>query len=308
MPLWRTSILLCLFVLLAAVSVQATEWEMGSGTLGQLFGPSYHPLNTLQHPYIAHSCSDLWHRQHFIPESPCLSSMHKMACAQVTRGCTRAMHNISPLGRASLHILYSPIHQEVSRARKSTKVAFFLSLLLPGAGQYYAQAPQKAKLFLSAESALWALFLGFRTYGSWHEADYSSFAIEHAVENPTGQSDEYLDDLGFYASAFEYNRYARRESGPQATLYSGNKTWEWDSEASRLKYRTLRKNSLLARSRAMYVFGGLLLHRMVSAIHAVRLAHVWNEGITKQGKHVQLYFVGLPEHEPTLRLTLFRNF
>jgi len=40
--------------------------------------------------------------------------------------------------------------------KKSLKKAFFMSLLLPGSGEYYAGAKTQAKAFLGAEAMIWS--------------------------------------------------------------------------------------------------------------------------------------------------------
>jgi hypothetical protein len=273
---FRIGSTLCLSILLGACSVQATEGSVGRALLlgaeDVLLTPA--PYSGMAYPY-----SDLWSRQ-----SPTLAAER----------FDSTQRKASP--------------QEANGTKKSPKRAFLLSLLLPGAGQYYVQGSQKAKLFLGVESTLWALFLGFRTYRDWREADYNSFAMEHTGVDPTGQSDEYLDDLGFYTSASEYNRYAQREAGPEAELYTNDEAWEWDSTASRLKYKGLRRSSLLAHSRATYVLGALLVHRAFSAIHAARLARIRNEGFTKHQEYIKLDVTGWEVHQPTVRLSLLKHF
>ena len=163
----------------------------------------------------------------------------------------------------------SPSAREASR-----KKAFFLSLLIPGAGQYYVGEKGWAKTFLLSEGLLWLGYAGFREYGSWRENDYRVFASVHAGVNPEGKDAEFFDDVGFYDSVFERNRVAQWEEGPKALLYAegSQPSWAWDSEASRLTFRALRSSSLTARERSLYVVGGIILNHVMSAIQAARSA------------------------------------
>ena len=48
--------------------------------------------------------------------------------------------------------------------------------------------------------------------------------------------------------------------------------WEWDREASRERYRTLRNESESAKRQALYMTGLVVANHLVSAIHAARSA------------------------------------
>ena len=162
----------------------------------------------------------------------------------------------------------------VDARETSAKKAFFLSLLIPGAGQYYVGEKGWAKTFLLSEGLLWLGYAGFREYGSWRENDYRVFASVHAGVDPEGKDSEFFDDVGFYDSVFERNRVTRWEEGPEALLYAegSQPSWTWDSEASRLTFRSLRSSTLTARERSLYVVGGIILNHVMSAIQAARSA------------------------------------
>lgn len=161
----------------------------------------------------------------------------------------------------------------------SAKKAFFLSLLIPGAGQYYVGEKGWAKAFLLSEGLLWLGYAGFREYGSWRENDYRVFASVHAGVNPEGKDAEFFDDVGFYDSVFERNRVTQWEEGSEALLYAERPqpSWAWDSETSRLTFRSLRSSSLTARERSLYVVGGIVLNHVMSAIQAARSASSGDE-------------------------------
>ena len=156
----------------------------------------------------------------------------------------------------------------------SGKTAFFLSLLIPGAGQYYVGEKGWAKRFLLSEGLLWLGYASFREYGSWRKNDYRVFASVHAGVDPEGKDAEFFDDVGFYDSVFERNRVTQWEEGSEALLLAGGSqpSWAWDSEASRLTFRSLRSSSLTARERSLYVVGGIILNHVMSAIQAARSA------------------------------------
>ena len=170
-----------------------------------------------------------------------------------------------------------------SAQETSGKKAFFLSLLIPGAGQYYVGEKDWAKTFLISEGLLWLGYAGFREYGFWRENDYRVFASVHAGVDPEGKDADFFDNVGFYDSATEYNQVAIWEEGPEALLVAegSQPSWAWDSEASRLTFRSLRSSSLTARERSLYVVGGIILNHVMSAIQAARSA-------SSDGEEVQL--------------------
>ena len=155
---------------------------------------------------------------------------------------------------------------------KSGKKAFLLSLLIPGAGQYYVGEKGWARTFLLSEGILWLGYVGFREYESWGENDYRVFASVHAGVDPKETDAAFFDDVGFYDSVYERNRVILWEEGPNVRLYAERPraAWEWDNEASRLRFRSLRSSSIQAHQRAMYVVGAIMLNHVMSAIHAAR--------------------------------------
>lgn len=191
---------------------------------------------------------------------------------------------------------------------KSPKRAFFLSLMLPGAGQYYAGARESAKTFLVADALLWGVFAAFRTHQGWREADYVAHATLHAGTDPSGRSDQYLEDLGEYASAAQYNEYAAGIEGPSAVLYGGEADWEWDSEAPRQQYKGLRRSAWLAHTRTTYVIGGLALGRIVSAIHAARSVETKGQPKSKPQAGTQVRAASAGFGRPGFGLALVRTF
>jgi len=161
---------------------------------------------------------------------------------------------------------------------KSPKKAFLLSLLLPGAGQFYAESKSKAKIFVGSEASLWLGFLAFRTVGSWKKSDYKNYALEHAGINPDGKDDQFYERLTFYDDRDQYNQFTRLFNGPAAPIYpeSDYWNWEWDNVNSRAEYRDLRNQSKNAYRRSLYMLGLAGLNRIISAVDAFRGAKKFN--------------------------------
>ena len=171
--------------------------------------------------------------------------------------------------------------------------ALLLSLVLPGAGEYYAGSPGRAAVFLGAEAALWTVFYSFRTYGNWRRNDYRLFAAAHAGVQGTGKGYDYYVDIEAYNSLREYNEDMLRQRDLAAVYPETDEfNWQWDSEPSRDKYRSLRLSSDRAYSRATIVIAGVVINHIVSSIDAARLVH------RQQGSASgawRLYAAGLPE-------------
>jgi hypothetical protein len=59
---------------------------------------------------------------------------------------------------------------------KSIKRAFVYSLVLPGAGEFYAGSKIKAGIFFGLDVALWSLYFNYHGKGKDKEKDYKAFA------------------------------------------------------------------------------------------------------------------------------------
>jgi hypothetical protein len=62
---------------------------------------------------------------------------------------------------------------------KSTKRAFFYSLLVPGAGQYYAGSRIKPFVYLGVEALIWGGYFMYQGKGDDKKKEYQQFAMDH---------------------------------------------------------------------------------------------------------------------------------
>jgi hypothetical protein len=62
---------------------------------------------------------------------------------------------------------------------KSPSKAFFMSLIIPGAGQYYNGSKIKAGSFLGVDAILWTGYLIYHGKGVTREKDYKAYADQH---------------------------------------------------------------------------------------------------------------------------------
>jgi hypothetical protein len=175
-------------------------------------------------------------------------------------------------------------------SRKSVPKAFLLSLLLPGAGQFYAQAPGRGMLFIGTETAIVSTYVGFRLYSNWKEEDYQLFAAAHAGVDPGGKSVNYYEDISLHMSMEDYNRQQLRDYREEAVLYTGSDFWEWDGEGSRREFDSLLRASSNARDNAIIVTGLGLLNHLLSAVDAARTARGYNRRQASIPAPVQVTF------------------
>ena len=194
---------------------------------------------------------------------------------------------------------------------KSPKKAFLLSLLLPGAGQLYAESKSKAGIFAGAEASIWAGFAAFRLVGGWKKEDYQNYAVDHAGIIPDGKDDDFYERLTYYEDRDQYNQFTRLYNGPEAPIYPETDYWNWiwDSNDSRSKYRDLRNQSKNAFRRSVYMVGLAALNRVVSALDAFRGAKKYNSKKVFEQSQIEFHpQISLFGSNRKISLTATKNF
>lgn len=174
-----------------------------------------------------------------------------------------------------------PMFESVGQSEvgeKSKWKALGLSLLVPGAGQYYSGSKGRMKIFGSAEVFVWSGFFGLRAYGSWKKEDFKSWAAFRAGADVSDKSDEYFEKLTYYDNLDEYNQLELLYEGSRAVLFPSTPEfyWNWDSDESRSVYRDLRNQSKNAYRRSLLVLGAAVVNRILSGIDAYRSAGSYN--------------------------------
>ncbi|MFC1693776.1 hypothetical protein ACFL1R_09755 [Candidatus Latescibacterota bacterium] len=169
----------------------------------------------------------------------------------------------------ALIIVFSLLNAEktCSEEQKDSFKAFLLSLAVPGLGQYYAGSPGYAKFFIAAELAIWGGYYYNSKMMDTSRQDYFSQAALHAGVNPSGIETSYLNAIGAYNSSFEYNQ-RKLQSDPNPVLYSGELSWNWDREQSRLRFRNLRERELDYENNIKYCIAGIVLNHFIAALNA----------------------------------------
>jgi len=172
---------------------------------------------------------------------------------------------------------------------KSVRKAFFLSLAVPGAGEYYVGQKRYTRGFLTSEAMIWSFALFSRYQGSMWRDDYISYAALEAGTNSARRDDLYYQNVYEWPNSIWYNEYQWVEArdlypddpAAQAAyvadkLYAGADAWEWQSEEEWNRFRSLRVKSESAYRRVTYAAGAALLNHLLSAVNAARLAKSHN--------------------------------
>ncbi|MCK4339617.1 MAG: hypothetical protein KAW87_06495, partial [Candidatus Cloacimonetes bacterium] len=78
---------------------------------------------------------------------------------------------------------------------KSKTKSAFLSVLVPGAGEFYSNNKTSGFISLASETILWLGYFGFLEQARWAERDYKKYASAYSGSNATKYSDEYYRHL-----------------------------------------------------------------------------------------------------------------
>ena len=167
-----------------------------------------------------------------------------------------------------------PESKDKVEGAKSKWKALGLSVILPGAGQYYTESRGKMIFFGGAEALIWSNFVGFRLYGKWKKEDYISWAALHAGVDVNGKPDSYFETLTYYDNIDIYNQLELLYERSEAELYPDTPEfyWNWDSDENRVHFRKLRNDSKNAYRRSLLFLGAALVNRVLSGIDAFRSA------------------------------------
>ncbi len=170
------------------------------------------------------------------------------------------------------------------------------SLTLPGWGQATLGRPRAAAVFGLAEAAIWGAFTAFRIQDAIRQDNYLRLARISAGIDLRGRDEEWRRIVGGFASSDDYNRLVVARDA--ANLYyndpaayrayieehslRGADVWRWASPEALDRYRSERQYAQRAAQRANTVLAVAVANRIVSALHAARVAgrakapaHAW---------------------------------
>ena len=168
-------------------------------------------------------------------------------------------------------------------AEKSPKTAFFLSLLVPGLGEWYAGAKWRGVGFMSAEALTWTAYISWRGKGNDIKAEFRAYADQHwnaaryrawrdfnrrqddpyhethALPSKEDDTQQYYELIGKYHQFV----YGWDDAPPEFTTDNTSV-----QSARRQAYETRRNDSNKYLKRASLVTGLAVLNHIASAIHA----------------------------------------
>jgi len=152
--------------------------------------------------------------------------------------------------------------------------AGLLSLVLPGAGQFYNGDRQKAYVFAGVESAVWGSYLIFDTQGDGRSETYRDYAGIYAGTPGGDAPDVYWRSVGRYLDSDAYNEAVLREARAFDTAPSGligaDQAWQWRNEDHFRAYQELRAEASRAYIRRDFTTLFAILNRVVAVYDAVR--------------------------------------
>ncbi len=181
------------------------------------------------------------------------------------------------------------------------------SLTVPGWGQATLGHQRSAGVFAVAEAGVWGAFTAFRVQEILRTQNYQRTARFGAGIELSHRDEEFLRIVGAFASSDEYNllvvsrdaanQYLSDPYNPNIAGYRqyiadhslrGADAWAWDGIDSFRRYSSQRKDAQRAALRANTALGIAIANRIVSALHAMRIAgqpprapgHSWQFNVT----------------------------
>ena len=204
---------------------------------------------------------------------------------------------------------------------KSSKLAFLMSLAVPGLGELYSGATLRAVGFMAVEAFTWVSYARWRSKGNGLKADFRRFADQHWVEaryrawqvyNNGRGSANYIETETLPTKGEDIQQYYELVGKYDQFVYGWDDVWnpafpepnaQVDS-ALRLSYETQRNESNKFLKRASVVIGLAVLNRIVSAIHASAYTRTLQE--QARSKRIQVHITPLDTYgrtAPTLSLS-----
>jgi TM2 domain-containing membrane protein YozV len=200
--------------------------------------------------------------------------------------CAQFKPALAIIGKNSQSQTLPPSLTDIAPSAKEKKSVFFAviaSLILPGAGEFYAGSFESGKYFLIAESGLWLTYAGFRAHSNWLRQDAQAFAQQHAGANFNDKNDQYSVNIGNFNTTADYNS-AKSRNREYDLIYltdvSKDYLWNWDSDANRLRFKDLRIHSDEVKNNAKFLIGVVVVNHIISAFSAARKTAAYNRSIS----------------------------
>ena len=161
------------------------------------------------------------------------------------------------------------------------------SLTIPGWGQATLGRRTSATVFGLIEAGVWGSFVAFQVQDRLRTDSYERGARVTAGIDLSGRDEEFRRIVGSFLSSDEYNLYvvardaanlhyddpAAMQAYIDENSLKGSDTWVWPDVESLLRYRSQRKDAQRAQQRANTTLAVAVANRLVSALHAARVAN-----------------------------------
>ena len=148
-----------------------------------------------------------------------------------------------------------------------------LSLVLPGAGQFYNGQRGKGLVMAGFEVAIWGAYLGFHQHAGGLSDDYRNWAGIYAgtsgdhPDNYWQAVGRFRDSDAWYVSQLRQARAFGEDTPPPP---GADLQWQWSNDTFRVQYQDLRADANRAYDRRDKMLLFALLNRAVSIFDAVR--------------------------------------
>ncbi len=147
-----------------------------------------------------------------------------------------------------------------------------LSLILPGAGQFYNGDRGKAYLMAGIEAGIWTAYFVFDTQGDNRMGSAREYAGIYAGTGGD-HPESYWQAVGRYLDSDAYEDYLRREARATgetapADLPAGD-TWQWVNGDRKYDYQKLRADANAAYDRRDFMILFAVVNRAVAVVDAV---------------------------------------
>ena len=178
--------------------------------------------------------------------------------------------------------------------KKSVFLAVVASLVLPGAGEWYAGSFESGKYYMIAEGGLWLTYAGFRTYSTWLRHDAEQYALQHAQTDISNKDDKYAVDVGNFMTTDEYNLTRIRNAEYDLMYVDNSNTWSWDSDANRARFKDIRIRSDRIKNNSNFVIAVVVVNHLLSAFSAGKKAANYNRSLSEERSvEIQPYAIAL---------------
>jgi hypothetical protein len=162
----------------------------------------------------------------------------------------------------------------------SPRTAFLRSLAVPGWGHHYVDKTNwtRGHYHLAADVVMLLSYAGLKVRGTYLETELETYALSRANANIEGRGRTYVLAVANYDNLQEYNNYQLRVRNWDDLLAdTPSNQWNWDEEASRLRYQDMRERVDKNDNQLPTIVTLMVLNRVVSGISAYNHARrIWD--------------------------------